>query len=91
MPNIPMVVEVCASYIVTELAVAYRLSLLAKINACLVKSDRIERCEHSDVRKDRCVVLAVAVAVGRYVGNEADMEARSSADDGCRVFSHSAA
>ena len=51
----------------------------------------IKRSEHSDIRKDRSIVLAVAVTVGRYIRNKADVERRSSADYCSRIFGHSAA
>ena len=88
MPYISVIVEVCASHIVSELAVAYRLSLLAKINACLVKSDRIKRCEHTDVRKDGRIVFSVTVTVRRYISDEADVETGSAADNRSSIFCH---
>ena len=54
----------------------------------LVKRYRIERCKHSDVRKDRRIVLAVAVTIRRYICYKADVEIRSVADYRSSVFCH---
>ena len=51
------------SKVISQLAITNRLSLLAKISACLVESNRIEGSEHSYIRKNRCIILSVAVTI----------------------------
>ena len=63
----------------------------AGIDARLVERERIERTEHSDVRQDRAIVLAVAVAVGGHVHDQRDVEIRASVHDRLGVFRHATA
>ncbi len=46
-----------------ELTTRERRKVLAGIDAGPVQGERVEGSEHSDVRKDRHIVLAVAVTV----------------------------
>ncbi len=50
--------------VVTKLAVADWLRSKTCIYAGLIKSNGIEACEHSNIRKNRSIIFAVAVTVG---------------------------
>ena len=76
-----IVVPVRLRKVVAELTVADRRRLQACVNASLVERDRIEGGKHSDVRKNRSVILRVAVAVRRYIGDQADVEGRAAITD----------
>ena len=91
MPVVAVIVEVRICHVVAELAVADGSRLLAKVYAGLIECHRIKRSKHSDIGKDRRIILAMAVTVRRYVSNEADMESRSARYNSGRIFSHSAA
>ena len=61
--------------VVAKLAVADWFCSKTCIYAGLIKSDGIEACEYSDIRKNRSVIFAVAVTVRADVLNQSDMEA----------------
>ncbi len=88
LPDIMIVMEVRACHIVAELTVADRLCLLAEIDAGLIKCNRVKRSKHSDIGDNRCIVFAMAVAVRRYIGDKAYMEARTSIADSLSIFRH---
>ena len=46
------------------------------IRAGAVQSHRIKGSKHSHIRNDRDIVFCMAVAVGRHVNDQADMEMR---------------
>ena len=76
--------------VVPELAVRQRRALQARIHACLIQRQRIKGGKHADIRQDRRVVLAVAVAVRRDILNQRDVEMRTAIDDRLRVLGHAA-
>ena len=59
-----------------------------QIGAGLVDSHHIRGAQHADIRNDGHIVFRMAVAVGRNVHDEADVELRLAIDDSCRVFRH---
>lgn len=75
-------------HVVAEERFANRRGLEACVGAGLVEGDGVERGEHAEVRQDRGVVLAMAVAVRRDVDDERDVEAVASGYDGLGVFRH---
>ena len=79
MPVVAVIVEVRICHVVAKLAVPDGFRLRAQVDAGLIERDRIERSQHSDIGKYRGIVLAVAVAVGRYIGYQGDVEARPAA------------
>ncbi len=52
-----------------------------RICARLVECNRVERCEHTDIGYDRHIIFCMAIAVGRNVQNQRDMEARTAIND----------
>ena len=74
--------------VLTELAVGDRSRIQTGIRAGLVKSDRIEACEHSDIRKDRGIVLAMAVTVGADILHQCNMEMRTAMTDSLCILCH---
>jgi len=83
---IVMVVPVRICQMISQLAVGNRSRLQTEIRTGLVQSYRIERCKHADIRKYRCVIFTVAVAVRGHIHDQADMEGRTSVADCVRVF-----
>ena len=55
-----MIAEIVLRHIVGKLASGQRLLLHASIHACAVERKRIRRSEHTNVRKNRCIVLRMA-------------------------------
>ena len=74
--------------IVAELAVGHGRRLLAGIHAGLVQSHRVKGREHADVGQNRCVVIAMTVAVGGNIHGQIDMEAGTVLAHGLGVFCH---
>ena len=64
------------------------LHFVTGINTGLVERHRIKGSEHSDIGNDRHVVYAVAVAHGRNIHDEADMEGRAVLHNGFGIFRH---
>jgi hypothetical protein len=62
-PYITMIMEMFLGHIVTKLTVSDRFSLLTKIYAGLIQSYRIKGSKHSNIRKDRRIILTVAVTI----------------------------
>ena len=58
-----MMVPVRFREVVSELTVADRRGSETSVNAGLIEGNRIKGGEHSDIRKNRSVILRVAVAV----------------------------
>ena len=85
-----MIAEIVLRHVVGKLASGQRLLLHASIHACAVERKRIRRSEHTNVRKNRCIVLRMAIAIGRNVNDQRNVEARSSVHHGFRIFSHAA-
>ena len=54
-----------------------RILCIACVHAGLIQRNRVEACEHSDIRKDRHIVFTVAVAVRGNVDHQIDMEIRA--------------
>ena len=74
--------------VVRKLAVGEGIRGEAEIRAGLVQRHRVEGGQHAEIRKDRGVVLPVAVAVGGDVHNQADMEAGFPGTDSGGIFRH---
>ena len=74
-----------------EVALAGVVGGIDEIHAGLVQRHGVEGGQHADVGQYRRVVLVVAVAVGRDVHDEADVEAGPPVADGQRVLRHLAA
>ena len=72
----------------SELAVLDRCCFEAGICTCLIQSDRIEACKHSDIRKERCIVLSMTVTVRADILNQRDMEMWASVTDCLCIFCH---
>ena len=85
-----VIAEIMLRHIVGKLASGQWLLLHANVNTCAVERTRIRGCEHTDVGKDRGIVLRMAVTVGRNVNDQRNVEARSSVYHGFRIFSHAA-
>ena len=83
---IVVAVPVRLCQIISQLAVADGLCFLAEIHAGLVQGNRIERGQHTDVRKNRRIIFRMAVAVGGNIRDQADMETGSSVADSLAVF-----
>ena len=71
-----------------ELAIGDWSCLQTGIRAGLVQSHRIEAREHSDIRKDRGIIFAVAVTVRADILHKGNMEARAVITDSLRVLCH---
>ena len=74
--------------VLTELAVGDRSRIQTGIRAGLVKSDRIEACEHSDIRKDRGIIFTVAVTVRTDILNQCYMEVWTAMTDSLCILCH---
>ena len=72
-----------------QLASRQRVSSAAEVCTGLVDCDHISGGQHTDIRQDGYIVLRVAVAVGRYIYNKAQMELRTAGYQSGSVFSHS--
>ena len=81
-----MVVPVRIRQMISQLAVGDRSCLQTEICAGLVQRYRIERGKHTDIRKDRCVILTVAVTVRRYIHDQTDVEGRPAMADCVRIL-----
>ena len=82
-----MMLSLCGE-VIAQLTVAYRGCLLAGIGSGLVDCDWVKGSEHTDVRQDRCIVFAVAVAVRRDVHCHIDVEGRTVLADSLGIFRH---
>lgn len=87
---IVMIHKIGPPQVVRKLAVRHRLGGQAGIRTGLVERHRVKRGEHADIRQDRGVVFTVAVAVGRDVHYQRDVERRPPIDDRLGVFGHAA-
>ena len=63
----------------------YRLCIDC-IGAGLIQGDGIQRGKHAYIGNDRCIVFVVAIAMGRDVDDEVDMEAGLILDNRLCVF-----
>ena len=62
-----VIAEVVRVHTVVQVATRHRCGGKTSIYAGLVESQRVLRCEHTDVGKYRGIILGVAVAVGRHI------------------------
>ena len=85
---IMVIVEAFFVQVVSQHGIPYGFSCKAGVCAGLVKRNRILGGEHPDIREDGSVVLGMAVAIGRDVHDERNVETLASADDGLRVLGH---
>ncbi len=83
---IVVVAETILMHPIIEKTSRQRILSVAGVHTCLVKSHRIEACEHSDIRQDRHVILSVAVTVRRNVDHQIDVEVRATVYDRLGVF-----
>ena len=83
-----MVVEIRAVHVVVKLAARHWGSGQTSIHTSLVEGKRILGHEHTDVRKDRCIVFRMAIAIRRDVQHERDMEMRTAVDHRLGIFRH---
>ena len=81
-----MPVGLCQMF--SKLTVCNRCCIQAGICTCLIQCDRIKACEHSDIRKDRCIILTVTITVWTDILNQCDMEMRASMTDCLCIFCH---
>ena len=72
----------------SKLTVCNRCCIQAGICTCLIQCDRIKACEHSDIRKDRCIILTVTVTVRADILYQCDMEMRTVVTDCLCIFCH---
>ena len=72
----------------SKLAVFDRRCLETGICTCLIQSYRVKACEHSDIRKDRRIVLTVAVAVRADILYQCNMKMWTSMTDSLCILSH---
>ena len=83
-----VVFPVLLCQMIAELAIADRRHPEARIRTRLVQCDGIERREHADVRQDRRIVLAMAIAIRRNIAYEIDVKARAVLAYRLRVLRH---
>ena len=74
---IVVVTEAILMHTVIKKASRKRILCIACVHAGLIQRNRVEACEHSDIRKDRHIVFTVAVAVRGNVDHQIDMEIRA--------------
>ena len=85
-----VVAEALGVDVVVELAAGQGRSGQTSVGAGLIESQSVDRCEHTDVGQDRGIVLGVAVAVGRDVHHDRDVELRATIHHGLRILGHTA-
>ena len=81
-----MPVRLCKVF--TKLAVLDWCRFQTGICAGLIQSNRVKACEHSDIRKDRCVILSMAVAVRTDILNQCYMEVWTAMTDSLCILCH---
>ena len=62
--------------VVGQLAFGQHGHIVAGVGTGLIQCHRVKACEHAHIRNDGRIVFIVAVAVGRNVDHQADMEIR---------------
>ena len=72
----------------TQLTVCNRCCLQTGICTCLIQCNRVKACKHSNIRKDRCIILTVTITVWTDILNQCDMEMRASMTDCLCIFCH---
>ena len=72
----------------SKLAVLDRSCFQTGICAGLVQSNRVKACKHSDIRKDWCIIFAMAVTVRADILNKRYMEMRTAMTDCLCIFCH---
>ena len=60
--------------------------LLAQISTDHVQGYRIKGCQHADIGQNRRIILSMAITIGGYIHNKADMEAGTSIKDCLKVL-----
>src|SRR3712207_6526498 len=70
----------------SQLAVPNRICFLTEIDTSLIQCNRIKRSQHSKIRKNRRIILTMAIAVRRNICDQADMETRASVYNSLRIF-----
>ena len=83
-----MMVMVTFLQIMTKHTLLDRSHPVAQIRTRLIQSDRIKRCQHSDIRDDRDIVFRVAVTVRRDITDQRNMEARAILTYRIRILCH---
>jgi len=71
-----------------KLAARQGLGLHTCVHTGLIKGQRVKRGEHANVWQNRRVIFAMAVAVGRDIDNQRDVEVRATLHHGLGVFGH---
>ena len=69
-------------------AVFDRRCLETGIGTCLIQSYRVKACEHSDIRKDRRIVLTVAVTIRADILYQYNMKMWTAMTDSLCILSH---
>lgn len=80
------VMDVVTLVFVTQQACRIDRCGVDRIRTCLIERDRVKGCKHADIRHDSHVVFRVAVAVGRHIDNQRNVEARTAVHDCFGVF-----
>ena len=83
-----MIAEIVLRHIIRKLATWQGFLLHAGIDTRMVECKRIFGCEHTDIRENGGIVFCMAIAVGRNINDQRDVEARSSVYYSFRIFSH---
>lgn len=66
-------------------AAQYR-GVVDEVGGGAIQGDGVKRGQHADVGHDRCVVVVPAVAFGRHIDDDADMEMRFALQHGLGIF-----
>ena len=85
-----VVAEVVRVHTVVKVTTRHRRSRQASIHAGLVECQGIHRSKHTDIGQDGGVILGVAVAVGRHIHDERDVELRTTRHNSLGVLGHTA-
>ena len=88
---IMMMMPVRFGQVVPQLTVPHRCCLLAQVHAGLIQCHRVKGGQHADIGQDRGIIFIMAVTVGRYIHNQADMEAGPVMTDRLGIFGNLAA
>ena len=83
-----MIVEVGRVHMIIELAAGHGRSRQTSIHTSLIQSQRICRRKHTDIGQDRSIILGVAVAVGRDIQHQRDMEVRTTIHHSLCILGH---
>ena len=72
----------------SKLAVLDRCCFETGICTCLIQCNRVKACKHSDIRKNRCIVFSMTVAVRTDILNQCNMEMWPAMTDCLCIFCH---